>query len=800
MLKNYVIIALRNLKRQFMYSFINIFGLAAGMACSLVIFLYVYGEWSHDRHFRHADRIYRIGVSFYRIGQFANGPELLKEYLPKEFEGIEAFTCFQRNPNEKVRIGEALYKEEVYYIDSSFFEVFSYDFVEGNAARAMLKPSSAVLAESMAKKYFGDAPALGRIIEVGNEKMPYVVTGIVKDGAHNSHMRTSVWVSRSPEMSDTRAWTSAHVYTYLRLRENVSEADLGEALARVIANQVYPASRMKQAGMSLEDYRNDENSVKFLVLPLRDIYLKSRAGLELSPGGNETNLYIFSIVALIILVLAAVNFINLSTARATRRAKEVGVRKALGTSHGRLVAQFLFESVMVSLFSMVLGLCFAELFAFVFYWITGQPLPVSLWANAWSAPCILLFSVAVGVLAGVYPAFYLTGFQPVKVLKGNLQVSRSQGFRNSLVVFQFSISITLIICTTVIIRQLAFISTKDLGFGQHNVITVDDLFHMESQAAITFRDKMLQLPGVQHASLHAGEPGSRAILAFYTYKTPEMQEALTINTYFGDHQYLDAMGFRLLQGRNFEEDLASDTASVILNESAVQALGIAGNPVGAEINKGIRVIGVVHDFHWESLRSTIAPAAILLIKGRKKEEIPISQLALKVNPSAIGPVLKAAETHWKQQVAGEPFQYHFLDENFGKLLQKEEVLGKAIGFFTVLAILISCLGLFGLAAYTTDQRTKEIGIRKVLGATVVNIVVMLNKQFTMLVLAAMLIAFPVSYYTAQQWLSGFAYRTELSVWIFSTGGIAGLLISYATVAFHSVKASRTNPSETLKCD
>lgn len=800
MLKNYITIALRNLLRQFLYSFINIFGLAVSLACSLVIFLYVYGEWSHDHHFRHGDRIYRIGVSFLTVGQFANGPELLMEYLPKEFEGIEALAGFQRNPAEKLRIDEKVFEEEVFYIDSSFFRVFSYDFKEGNAAGAVAKPASIVLTERMARKYFRDSPAVGKIIEIGKEKVPHVVTAIVRDSDEHSHMKTSIWVSRPRAYSDTRYWTSAHVYLYVLLRENVPGADLTAALDRVIEKVVYPSSHAKQSGMLLKQYLADENSVRFQVMPLRDIYLHSKANLELSAGGNETNLYIFVVVALFILVLAAVNFINLATARATRRAKEVGIRKSLGTSRGRLIAQFLLESVMVSLFSALLALGFAELFTFAFYWITGQPLSISLWRSVWSLPGVFLFAAFVGVLAGIYPAFYLTAFQPVKVLKGNLQVSRSQGFRNSLVVFQFAISITLIICTTIVARQLTFISTKDLGFRQDNVVTIDNLSLMERSAAVTFREKMRSLPGVETASLHAGEPGSKAILAFYTYQTPAMPEALGIHTYLGDHHYLDAMGFRLVQGRDFDEALASDTASVILNEAAVDALGIMGNPIGAEVNKGVRVIGVVRDFHWESLRNTIAPAAIMLIRDATKGNMAHSQLALRVNSAAMRTVLSAAEAHWKAQVPGETFRFHFLDENFGKLLQKEEVLGKAIGFFTVLAILISCLGLFGLAAYTADQRTKEIGIRKVLGATVVNIVMMLNKQYTRLVLVAMLIAIPVSWYVATHWLSGFAYRTPVSLWIFAGGGLTGLVISYATVAFQSIKASKTNPSETLKCE
>jgi putative ABC transport system permease protein len=509
-------------------------------------------------------------------------------------------------------------------------------------------------------------------------------------------------------------------------------------------------------------------------------------------------MYIFGIIALFILTLAAVNFINLSTARATRRAKEVGIRKSLGTTRSRLITQFLLESIMISVFAMVIALGLAELFSFVFFWITGQQLALSLWANPLSILGVGIFTLGVGILAGIYPAFYLTSFQPVKVLKGNLQLSGSQTFRNSLVVFQFSISISLIICTTIIIRQLNFISDKDLGFDQENIITIDNLYSM-GRSAITFREELVQHPDVLEASLHSGEPGSKAIMNFLVFKTSEMQNELTINGFFGDSHYLDVMGYKLLMGRNFNPDLASDTASVILNESAVNALNIQDNPLGAILNDDQKVIGVVRDFHWESLRNPIGPSVILFQNERKKE-VRFSQLALKIKSSDVSGFLKVAENKWKQLKQDGPLQYHFMDENFGALLKKEEILGKAISFFTALAILISCLGLFGLAAYTTEQRTKEIGIRKVLGATVTNIVVMLNKQFTLLVIVSMLIAIPVSYYAADQWLAGFAYHTELSIWIFLGGGLSGLVISYTTVAFQSIKASQTNPAETLKCE
>ncbi len=797
MLRNFLVIALRNLRRQAMYSVINISGLAVGMACSLVIFLYVYGEWSHDRHFENGDRIYRIGVSFFNIGNFAKGPELLGNFLPNEFEGIEAFTRFQRRPETEIRVGGQLFKDLAYEVDSLFFTVFTYPFKLGDP-RSAISGHSAVLTESMALKYFQRTEVIGEVLEVGGDRTPYVITGVVEDDHRNSHLKASLWLTLNFDPGKQYYWSSAAFYNYVLLKENVGRPDLERALDRIVEKYVYPTTGVAMGKKSLEEYLSDPNAVRFHIHALRDIYLRSKLNLELSPGGNETNVIIFGVIALFILVLAAVNFVNLSTARAVRRAREVGVRKTLGTTRTRLIAQFLLESVVVCLFSMTAALALAELFTFAFFWITGQQLSISLWAGPWSVLGVLLFAVAVGIAAGVYPAFYLTSFDPVKVLKSGPSVQRSGSFRNALVVFQFAISITLIICTAVIVRQLNYMSEKDLGFDAKNTVTIDNV-DLLGNNLLPFTNELRNRPDVVGASLHTGEPGSKAVMTFYTFQTTEMTNALTINTYFGDEHYLDVMGFQLLQGRNFQAGLASDTASVILNEAAIRELGIADNPIGAVLNTNQKVIGVVRDFHWESLRNDISPTAIL-VKNEYSSDRAFAQLAVRLESRSAASLLKSAGERWKQLVPEEPFTYHFLDDNFGQLLEKERVLGKAIGMFTVLAIAISCLGLFGLAAYTAEQRTREIGIRKALGATAADILLMLNKQFGVLVLLSILVAVPVSFVAAREWLSEFAYKTSLSPMLFVAGAASGAIISAVTVFFQSMKASQSNPAEILKTE
>ncbi len=768
MIRNYLLVIYRNLTRQFSYSFINIVGLAVGLSCSLVIFLYVYGEWNYDRGFAQADRIYRIGVSFFNMGRFANGPEELLNVLPKEFAGIETATRIAKDRDVAIKVNDKTFTEPVvYYTDTAFFHVFHFSFLAGDACSVLKGPHEVVLTVKTAEKLFGKSEVLGEVLEIGKERTPYAITGVVEDPGFPTHLNAAMWISNQSMIKGEREWSSAAFYNYVLLKANSTEAGLNQALEKTIEKHVYPESGVPAGFKSLGDYKGNENSVKFYVHPLKDIYLKSKLSLELSPGGNEMNNYVFSAISLFILILAAVNFVNLTTARASGRAKEVGIRKTLGTSRGRLIVRFLVESVFTCTVAMVLALFLSEVFLVVFEYIAGNSLVSTVWTSPSSILLYFGFAFLVGILSGIYPAFYLTSFTPVNVLKGNVIASGGRGFRNVLVVFQFSVSITLIICTAIVLQQMRFIQTKDLGFDQQNVITVDN-GSLLGHSAESFKNELAKEAGVVQSSFHGGEPGSKRILSFYTYQTPAMEKAITINTYWGDADYVSLMGYRLLKGRTFSKDLVSDTSGIILNETAVRALGLGDQPVGAVVNKTQRVIGVVSDFHWESLRNSIAPTAIILSKEKW-------QIGFRLNHSIPG-FLKKAEARWNELVPDEPFRYHFVDENFGQLLQKEKVFGKAITFFTFLAIFISCLGLYGLAAYTAEQRTKEIGIRKVLGATAANIVLLLNKDFTRLVLLSIVIAIPAAVFIVSLWLEGFAYKTPVEIWAFAASILTAMII------------------------
>jgi putative ABC transport system permease protein len=788
MVKNYLLIAFRSLTRQFTYSLINVFGLAIGLACSLVILMYVYGEWSYDRHHRNADRVYKIGISFFNMGGFAIGPEALGEYLP-QYEGVEAFTRISRESSLPVSTGKQEFKELAYYTDPAFFQLFSYEFVQGDPRTALKDASAMVITQNMAKKYFGDKDALGQTLLIGKDKKPFTITGIVKEETRKSQLMSSIWLSNTNLLKHESIWTSASMYNYVMMKKGHQQKDLEKALDRLLEKEVYPKANGVPAGISFEDYKKHPNAVQFYVHALTDVHLKSKLKYELSPVGDEASLYTFGVISLFILLLASVNFINLTTARASRRAKEVGIRKVIGSSRPKLIAQFITESLMVSLVAMLLAVFFGQFFLYAFETITGGKLITTLW-TPWNLLILFLFALSVGLFSGIYPAIYLTAFKPVKVLKGNWSVSGGSSFRNILVVAQFTISLCLMMCAAVIIRQMDFMKTKDLGFDQQNVITIDNL-HQLAEHTDAFRNQLTKLTGVSVTSLHSGEPGNQSVITSNGYRSKEMQEDVMINTYPGDEQFIPLMGFHLLSGRIFNKELASDSSAVILNEAAAKLLELK-EPVGTVLENNIKVIGVVKDFHWQSLRQEIAPTAFLL--GRNNYH----QLSIRLDNAAASKILEEAEAEWKTLVPDEPLRYHFLDDNFGQMLENEKVLGKAVVFFTVLAIFISCLGLYGLSAYTTEQRNKEIGIRKVLGASSSHIVLMLNRKFTLLVVISALIATPMAIYFMNKWMQGFAYRTELQVWIFASAILCALLIALFTVSFHSIKASMTNPVETLK--
>lgn len=787
---NYLKTAFRNLRRYPGYAFLNIFGLALGIAASYVLLLYVHQETSYEKHFENSDRIYRIASDFYNMGGFARTSEASFNWLKEECKEVKLVTALDGAGNDTpVQVDGVDYVEgKALAVDSIFFRLFSFEWLEGNPRHLMKNPDELVLTERLAKKYFGNAPALGEILLVGKDKKPHRVSGVVKDSPRKTHLQGDLFLPIQLEGKST--WTSSSIFVYALLHDNATLPQLQASLERMRRDKIYPTFRNEN---SYESWASGSHRVEYFVQPLLDIYLYSKFRFDLSPGGNPAQVTILGIIGIFLLFIAVINYVNLSTARSSIRAKEVGVKKTLGAARPMLVRQFLVESVFTSLLAMIVAVGLAEGLLTVFEKITGQPILATLFID-WRYVLLLGgLSVFTGLLAGSYPSFYLTGFQPVKILKGKFALPGNLRLRSGLVVFQFTIAAALMIGSLVVYQQLQYMQQTDKGFDQEGVLNVNNIQTLGDQSE-AFRQELHRFPQVVASSFNDRVPADN-FLWMYTYKTPEMEESITLQTFPADENFLPTLGLRLTAGRNFSKDMASDSSAVILNQAAVEALGLVGkNPIGAVVNEGgYRVAGVVQDFNFQSLREKIEPAVMTFgAQGFR--------LSVKLSGRKMADFLAALDVTWQKFSPGDPIQYTFLDENFAKLATQEKMLGQAVAFFTTLAILIACLGLFGLAASTAEQRTKEIGIRKVLGASVAGIVGLLSKDFLKLVLIALVFAAPMAWYFMKNWLNGFAYRIDIPWWVFVLAGILAMGVAFLTVSFQSVRAAIANPVKSLKTE
>lgn len=751
MIRNYLKINFRNLANHKFYTALNIIGLSIGIASCLLILLYVYNELSYDKLHTKAERIYRVGLN----GKIADQEIFTTNTCPplaftvtEEFPEVENATRIYTHWGQQIiRYGEiAIVEEKVYFADSTFFDVFSYKLLEGDPATALTEPNTLVLPEDIAHKYFGDEPALGKTLLVGTEKTPHKITGILEKLPSNTHLHFNVLRSMATyENSRSEYWLNNNLITYLLLDEGASPETLEEKFPALVEKYVGPEVQ-QFLGVSLESFSQQGNKYGFFLQPLLDIHLHSNLSDELEPNGDITYVYIFAAIAFFIIVLACINFMNLATARSANRAKEVGVRKTLGSLRTDLIWQFITESVLLSLIATLLAMIAAILLLTPFNNVAGKEISSELFTKAWFLLSLLGLMLIVGVLAGSYPAFYLSSFRPVEVLKGKLKAGmKSSGIRNVLVVFQFFISITLIICTLLVYEQLEYARTKNLGFDKENV------------------------------------------------------EDILISTYNVDHDNLPTMQMELMQGRNFSLDFPTDTAAVILNEAAVREFGF-DNPLNETIlyfgngrEQEFKVIGVIKDFNYETLRNKIRPLALFFTKQG-------GNISVRIAPGNVASTVSVLEDTWEKYAPGEPFQYRFLDESYDALFRAEQQLGKVFSIFTGLAILVACLGLLGLAAFMTEQRTKEIGIRKVMGASITSVILLLSKDFTKLVIIAFALAIPVAYFIMNKWLESFAFRIEIGLGIFIVAGVAALLITWLTVSWQSIKAASANPVHSLRSE
>jgi len=793
MLKNYLKIAFRNLWRHKIFSFINIMGLAVGMSACFLIFLYVRFELSYDNFHSKADRIYRVVCDIKtptEVLHFSVPAWAMPKNIKEEFPEVESFARVTGD-NMLIRRGDVKFQEEnMLWADSTLFSVFDFKLLKGNPKTALQQPLSVVFTETAAKKYFGKSDPVGQTVLINPDGQPATVTGVMKDIPENSQIRGDVFVSMStltqkfaPKIEEQ--WGNFGATTFLLLKPGTRPE---------VLQSKFPAFLEKRDGKGMRD---SKMSYTLLMEPLRSVYLYStRDG---SKTGNMSNIYIFSIVAIFILLIACFNFVNLTTARSAERAKEVGIRKVVGAEKIQLARQFIGESVIICLISFLITIGVCLLLLPLFNKLSGKTISHGIFEHPQYVLILFLSSIGIGLLAGIYPALVLSSFKPVVVLKGRF-VTGTKGIllRKGLVVAQFTISIALIIATIIVYMQTGYMRSQELGFNKDQVMVVDTY---GDDAKEVLRQSVTTLPNVKSVCMSSSVPGSGDPTAYSEIENikGDLQIA-NLELFFVDFDYIGQFKIKMLAGRSFSRDFGTDTTqAMILNEAAVKMFGYHSpeQAVGKRFKQWGRegkIIGVMKNFHFRSLQEEIKPLSMRI------EPRGCNLLAIKVASGNLPATIAAVEKKWQAAIPNRPFSYFFLDEFFDKQYRAEERFGKLFMNFAVLAIFISCLGLLGLASYSTIQRTKEIGIRKVIGASVANIVNLLSKEFILLVGIAFLIASPLTWYFMHRWLRDFAYRIPISWWMFALAGILAMLIALFTISFQAIRAAVANPVKSLRAE
>jgi putative ABC transport system permease protein len=799
LLTNYLTTAKRVFLRQKTYSFINIFGLSIGLAASVLIFIYIQDELTYDNYFDDAENIYRVGITERFQGKevsYLENSSPLAAAMRDEIPEVITSTRVSRWPNQLVRYSEKSFIETRFLLaDSNFFDIFNYHFIEGNAKECLKGPNKIVVTESTAKKYFGykgpGSPSpIGKILYFDRANA-VEVTGIIKELPHNTHMKFDLLLSLETwgDVAKDDCWACYGVYTYFKTTSQTSLLNVEQKLNSYVDANVFPRIE-RDIHVTKKQMLDRGDRINFFVQPLTSIHLESHYAGEFEPNGDLRYVKLFGIIAGFIILIACINFMNLATARAVSRAKEVGVRKTLGAFRIYLVEQFLFESFLYVFVSSIFAAIFVVILVHPFNLLTGKYFDfssfnlTSIWIGA------ILFIIILGLIAGSHPAFYLSAFKPMDVLKGKISAVRNYTLRNGLVVFQFGISMTLIICTLVIYKQLDFIQQFNLGFERENVVRVSQTWLLEGKTE-TFRNELLRHKEFLQAS-YALQLPPNITNDFFVKREGSDQPYSCFHTSV-DCDQLTALGYKLKSGRFFSRAFSADSSCVVINESCARLLGYE-NFEGKYIHSGKskwKVIGIVEDFHFENVRTEIKPLVLFLNKSH-------SMMALRISKGDIAAKLKLAESIWKQFVAEVPFQYSFIDEDFNATFKEEQQMGKVFLLFTSMAIFIACMGLFGLITFLSHQRTKEIGIRKVMGATSAQIAFLLSKNLIRLVIISFAIAVPVSWYAMTQWLQSFPYRTNFDPRIVITAGLAGIIVAVLTVSYKSISAANVNPVDSLK--
>ncbi len=805
MLKNYFKIGWRNIMHSKGFSFINIFGLAAGLTTCALIMLYVVDEMSYDKHFKDGDRIYRI-ASQVEGEKYVATSAPIAEGIKMQFPEVEQSTRLLRFPGANKllvtdeKIQKQFYENNCYYVDSTFFQLFSYEFAAGSPATALREPNTIVISQQLAAKLYGAQNPIDNVLTIGLPfgEFNYTIKGVFRNSS-KSHIPANIYLSM--DNGDVGGWvknqtnwaTNNIFHTYVKLKEGADPTYFESKLDGFLDRN------------GSEDFKAAGFGKTLFIQPLEDIYLHSNFGYEVAPNGNVKYLYIFASIAAFLLLIACINFMNLSTARSEKRAKEVGLKKVIGAMRGSLISQFLVESLLTSGLALVFVFVLIQLCTPIFNQLTHKELSLFQLPNLYLG--LIGLTIVTGFLSGIYPALYLSSFKPISVLKGKLLNNISAvAVRKGLVIFQFTVSTVLVLGAIIIAQQIHFLGNQNLGFDMSHKVVIAIETSEASKNADLLRDELLSnahVLGTTHASTYPGIENMQGMLFYAEGKSSE-ETVNVVLTGAGDN-YIETLGIELLHGRGFSKEFTDDANALVMNEAAVKQLGYsADNAVGKSVyfewqdkNYTMNIIGVVRDYHFQSLHQEIRPMALTV---SPLFNMPTSFLIANVRSENMADLIATFERSWDKLNPNSPLTFSFLDQDFQKNYEKEVLTSQLVQYFTVIAIVIACLGLFGLSAFSAEQRVKEIGIRKVLGAGVSQIVMLLSTDFLMLVAVSVILALPVAYFAMDKWLQGFAYHIDMEWWVFLLAGLSALCIAFITVSYQAIRAAIANPVMSLKAE
>ncbi len=812
MIINYLKLAIRHISKNKGYVFINIMGLAVGIACFVLIGLFVLEEISYDSFHEQKDRIYRLILDG-KIGEqelkVANTSPPMGEALVDEIPEIINAARLDSWNESPIMIDDKVFIEDHFMLaDSTFFDIFSFPLIHGDPATALNRPRTIVLTRSAAQKYFGMDNPIGENLKVGTDSVYWEVSGVCEDAPENTHLEFNVIGSFvSSEKSERKIWLNNNLTTYILAEENIDPSVLEEKIHAVLVAHVGPELE-QYIGASFEAFEQSGGRYRILTQKITDAHLESDIQQTFKPANEKKNIYTFTIIAFAILLLAGINYMNLATAQAANRAREVGVRKVVGSHKSALIWQFLVESLLLCILSLLVAILLIELLLPGYNNLMQISLKINYFQPWYTIPILVLIAILVGFLSGTYPAFYLSSFRPISILGGKFRSGAKSGrLRSALVVTQLSISILIMAVTMITFKQVNYMRNKDLGFDKENLMVIRRVHVLRSQINV-FINRVKNIPGVINASHTTAIPGYPNNNNGYLINSgdgdsaPDLNDVQLMYTVWADHDYDKTMGFELVEGRFFSKDMSTDSMACIINESAVQYFNL-NKPLEAFVDQpgdgedesmSYPVIGVVKNFHFLSLHDEISPHVFLYDGDRMNW----GSIVLRLNPDNINATIEKVRGVWEDLIGTEPMQYSFVEEEFDELYKEDRRTGNLSAVFSILAVFIASLGLFGLTAFTVAQRTKEIGVRKVQGATMIDIMLMLSREIGTLVLISTLIAVPIAYFVMKSWLQNFYFRVTQSPLDYIIIILVSLTISWLTIGYRAFKAARTNAADALR--